>query len=233
MGEAKLCSEVIFRTSASRSCRSDGLLSMRDRSPWNARNDRMKTTTASGLALVSCFALLACGGDKPLPKEPEAPAIELPKSDFTPVTSSSTAEPTAVDAVPEPTAGSAAIKEIIGTVTKVEVQEHGKKKHDIAKAADVDAFLEAVGTDQSPSGDRRRCADDFVAVLKDKDGTEKGSIGVCRGDSLGAELWAPGVERRGFTVADEAAFKKALKMTDKPAGEKKKPAGEKKSGPKK
>jgi hypothetical protein len=113
------------------------------------------------------------------------------------------------------------MKETLGSVAKIEVTAGGKKKAEITKAADVDALLKAIGTDQVPSGPLRRCPDDWVVVMKDASGAETGSVGLCKSETLGPEFWAPKGERKRITLADEAAVKKALKIEDKPA----KPAG--------
>jgi hypothetical protein len=182
----------------------------------------MKTITAVSLTILASSFVVACGGaPPPAPKPPEPAPVEAvappapssaPSVEAPPPASASATPP----AAPPPAGPS--IKETVGAVSKVELMAGGKKKLEITKAAEVEALLKAIGTEQIPSGPKRRCMDDWTVVMKDAAGAEKGSVGLCKVETLGPEFFAPSGERKGITLADEAALKKALHLDEKPAG---------------
>lgn len=181
----------------------------------------MKTHAFALATLVAILgSTLACGGGEPPVKEPEVtvPEAGMPEPTAPDAEAPSAAIP-AAPAEPAPPATPATptaptMKETLGAVAKIEVMAGGKKKTELAKAADVEAVLEAIGTDQTPSGVLRKCPDDWTLVMKDAAGVEKGSVGLCRAETLGPEFWAPKGERKGITLADEAGLKKVLKLED-------------------
>jgi hypothetical protein len=88
----------------------------------------------------------------------------------------------------------------------------GQKTLEIANAAEVEDALKAIGMGQSATGALRKCPDDYVLVMKDKDGATKGSIGLCTAETLAPEFFFTGRERKGISLADEAALRKMLKI---------------------
>lgn len=167
---------------------------------------------------VCCAAFLfvtACGGSDPEPpKAPEAPAATAPpEPPKAPEPPPPAPEPPPVAPAPPP---APTLKETLGTIAKAEVYDGKKKKvREFAKQDDVTKLTAAIGLDQSPSGEKRRCPDDAVVVFKDDKGAEKGSVGFCKAETLGAEFWGPGAnDRKGFSVADEGTVRKLLKLEE-------------------
>lgn len=188
--------------------------------------------TASGLAVAlllsaSALALGACGGSSNPPKEPESaplsPDSESSKSDGAKgdgAKAEGADAETKSDGASGDSASSASpgktMKETLGTITRIEVTAGGKPTAELKKLDDIDAALKAIGTDQVPSGDLRKCPDEWVVVFKDATEAEKGHMGLCKGDTLGAEFWSGKGERKGITVENEAKLKAALKLDAKP-----------------
>lgn len=174
---------------------------------------------------VALTLLAACGGETPPANTAPSPPVAS-----TPAVASSAPPLATAEAPPTPpppaTTASAptpppprvpALSETVGAVSKLELQKlepqkPPKKMLELTKAADVDAALKAIGMDQSPTGALRRCPDEFVLLMKDKDGQTKGSVGLCTAETLGPEFFATGVDRKGITLSDEAALRKLLKI---------------------
>jgi predicted small lipoprotein YifL len=166
--------------------------------------------------LIAFLALPACGKKKPAEPPPEPTATAEAATTAAPEPSATeTAEP-----APPP---APALKEVLGTIAKIEVMKivapkMDKKKHlTFSKAPEVEKVLGAIGLDQSAKGDLRKCPDDFVLIMKDKDDAEKGTVGICNAETLGPEFTPAGGERKGITIPDEAAFRKLLKLPKAPA----------------
>lgn len=156
--------------------------------------------------------LLACGREEPAAKPP-APIASAASAESSAAPASASVAPVASSSAPAASASAPArksIKETIGTVTKIEVS--GKTKIELTRQADVAALLAAIGTDQVPSGVRRRCPDDVVVTMKDASGKETGNVGLCIAEALGPEFFTGAGDRKGITLADEAAVRKALKL---------------------
>ena len=180
----------------------------------------MKTNWITLICLaLPAVSLIACGGEQPASKPPEPVASAAPPASESavPASSAAAAAPSAAPAVTAEAPAGKPVKETIGAISKIEVTSQGKKKLDFTKQADVDALLKAIGTDQVPSGPQRRCPDDWVIVMKDKEGKEQGNIGLCNAETLGPEFFSSKGDRKGITLADEAAVRKMLKIETKPA----------------
>jgi hypothetical protein len=157
------------------------------------------------------LVLVACGGETKPPANNPDPAPTASSTEATPAPTATTAETTpAPTATTPPEPPKPVVKVSFADVTKIEVMV-GTKKKDITKEATVQQIAKAVGSDQVADGAQRKCPDDVTLNLKDKAGADKGKIGFCNVEGLGAEYSAAGSsERHGFKVADEPGVRKAL-----------------------
>lgn len=177
---------------------------------------------ASMVSLALAIAESACDPPKAKPPEPATPTV-APSAPPVPA-------PSAAPAASDASAGRS-IKETVGAVATIELTGRGKATITMTKPADVDALLAAIGTEQVPvKAPLRRCPDQWVLALKDKEGAVRGSVGLCTAETLAPEFSAPGVDRMPITLVDEASARKLLQI-EAPSGGTSKPAAT--SSPKK
>lgn len=152
----------------------------------------MRLTHLLPIALSTGLLLTGCGK-----QSPDAPEASVPATPSAPATTVASA---------------------LGEIARVEVFDVDEtatrrtERSQLTDAARIAALLRAIGPDQVPQGELRRCPDILVLVMRDASGAAKGELGICALDELGPEFTPTGGARNGLTLADEAAFRAILDL---------------------
>ena len=113
-------------------------------------------------------------------------------------------------------APSTTIASALGAIARVDVFDVDEtatrrtERNSLTDAVLIADLLRAIGPDQVPAGELRRCPDILVLVMRDATGTAKGELGLCALDEIGPEFTPTAGARKGVTLADEAAFRAIL-----------------------
>jgi hypothetical protein len=193
-----------------------------------------KVLSAALVASVAAF-VVACGGDAPPPATPDTVPTTPATSDM-PAPPATTAEPTpppakTAEEAPKPPPAPK-LSELLGGVTKVTgatpKDKAGKPSKTWTKAGDIEAFVKAVGADQSADGAKPAGDAAMTIEMMDKDGKVKGTMMLFNGETLSAAFMAPGGEAKAIKIADEAAVRKISGVAKPKAAVPAKPPAKKK-----